>query len=179
MGDITSGPPGGTLTFSGLDTLLLATQNGSITLTSDLAFQDIAALAVYARGAESTLTFDSTVSGTTDFGLFSEGSILLNNELSVTETNVSDSQLNVDLEAGGDLTASNGLAINLDNSEGGVLNASTELLLTAGGSLTANGESGLSLTISNNGAGQIIDGASLDVFVWRRPDGQRDQSPDQ
>ena len=165
VGDITSGPPGGTLTFSGLDTLLLATQNGSITLTSDLAFQDIAALAVYARGAESTLTFDSTVSGTTDFGLFSEGSILLNNELSVTENNLSGSQLNVFLQAGGDLTASNGLTINLDNSEGGVLNASTELLLTAGGSMTANGETGLSLTISNNGAGQIIDGAALGVIV--------------
>ena len=163
VGDITSGPPGGTLTFSGLDLLLLATQNGSITLTSDLAFQNIPALAVYARGAESTLTFDSTVSGTTDFGLFSEGSILLNNELSVTETNVSGSLLNVSLQSGGDFTASNGLTINLDNSEGGVLNASTELQLTAGGSMTANGESGLSLTISNNGAGQITDGASLEV----------------
>ena len=165
VGDITSGPPGGTLTFSGLDTLLLATQNGSITLTSDLAFQDIATLAVYARGAESILTFDSTVSGTTDFGLFSEGSIVLNNELSVTETNVSGPQLNVSLHAGGDFIASNGLTINLDNSEGGVLNAGTELQLIAGGSITANGESGLSLTISNNGGGQIIDSASLDVIT--------------
>ncbi len=163
VGDITSGPPGGTLTFSGLDLLLLATQNGSITLTSDLAFQNIQRCSIYARGAESTLTFDSTVSGTTDFGLFSEGSILLNNELSVTETNVSGSQLNAYLQSGGDFTASNGLTINLDNSGGGVLNSSTEAQLTTGGNLTLNGETGLSLTISNNGAGQISDDASLDV----------------
>ncbi len=163
VGDITSGPPGGTITFSGLDALFLGTQDGSITLTSDLAFQGIPAIGIYARGPDSTLTFDSTVAGTAYFALESEGSILLNNELSVTETNVSGSQLNVSLQSGGDFTASNGLTINLDNSEGGVLNSSTDVQLTTGGNLTANGETGLSLTISNNGAGQISDDASLDV----------------
>jgi FecR protein len=163
VGDITSGPPGGTITFSGLDALFLGTQDGSITLTSDLAFQGIPAIGIYARGPDSTLTFDSTVAGTAYFALESEGSILLNNELSVTETNVSGSQLNVSLQSGGDFTASNGLTINLDNSEGGVLNSSTEVHLTSGGNMTANGETGLSLTISNNGAGQISDDASLDV----------------
>ncbi|MGB8341305.1 MAG: FecR domain-containing protein [Chthoniobacterales bacterium] len=165
VGDITSGPPGGTITFSGLDALFLGTQDGSITLTSDLAFQGIPAIGIYARGPDSTLTFDSTVAGTTYFALESEGSILLNNELSVTETNVSGSQLNVSLQSGGDFTASNGLTINLDNSEGGVLNSSTDAQLTTGGNLTANGETGLSLTISNNGAGQISDDASLDVSI--------------
>ncbi len=165
VGDITSGPPGGTITFSGLDALFLGTQDGSITLTSDLAFQGIPAIGIYARGPDSTLTFDSTVAGTAYFALESEGSILLNNELSVTETNVSGSQLNVSLQSGGDFTASNGLTINLDNSEGGVLNSSTDAQLTTGGNLTANGETGLSLTISNNGAGQISDDASLDVSI--------------
>ena len=40
MNGITSGPPGGTLTFTGLDLLALATVNGSINLTSDVWFQD-------------------------------------------------------------------------------------------------------------------------------------------
>ena len=163
VGDITSGPPGGTLTFSGLDLLLLATQNGSITLTSDLAFQDIATLGIYARGAGSILTLDSTVSGTTDFALASEGSILFNNAFSLTGTNVAGSQLNVDFQAGGDLTASNGLTINLDNSAGGVLNASTQAQLTTGGNMTLNGGNGLSLTISNNDGGHILGDASLTV----------------
>ena len=37
---ITSGLPGGTLTFTGLDLLALATVNGSINLTSDVSFQE-------------------------------------------------------------------------------------------------------------------------------------------
>ena len=43
---ITSGPPGGTLTFTGLDLLVLATVNGSINLTSDVSFQDLSELAM-------------------------------------------------------------------------------------------------------------------------------------
>src|SRR5205814_1254672 len=73
VGDITSGFPGGNLTFSGINYLLLATEAGSITLSSELAFQGISRLGVYARGANSVLTFDSTVSGTTDLFLASEG----------------------------------------------------------------------------------------------------------
>ncbi|MGH9806469.1 MAG: beta strand repeat-containing protein, partial [Terriglobia bacterium] len=163
VGDITSGPPGGTLTFSGLDGLFLATQDGSITLTSDLEFQDIAALGIYARGAGSILTFDSTVSGTTYFALASEGSILFDNALNVTETNVSGSQLNLLFQAGGDLTGNNGLTINLDNSEGGVLTGTTKGQLTTDGSITLNGGDGLSLTISNNDGGSIAGNASLEV----------------
>ena len=59
---ITSGPPGGTLTFTGLDLLVLATVNGSINLTSDVSFQDLSELAMYARGAGSDLILDSPIS---------------------------------------------------------------------------------------------------------------------
>src|SRR5205823_1938444 len=41
---ITSGPPGGNLTFNGLDLLVLATEAGSIDLTSDLSFQNLKTL---------------------------------------------------------------------------------------------------------------------------------------
>src|SRR5947209_14404696 len=50
VGGISSGPPGGTLTFAGLDSILLATQNGSILLDSGISFQNIPNLFFYARG---------------------------------------------------------------------------------------------------------------------------------
>src|SRR5262249_33219879 len=58
---ITSGPPGGTLTFTGLDLLALATVNGPITLTSDVSFQNLNVLAMYARGDGSDLILDSPI----------------------------------------------------------------------------------------------------------------------
>ena len=50
MDGITSGPPAGTLTFTGLDLLVLATVNGSINLMSDVSFQDLYEPDVCARG---------------------------------------------------------------------------------------------------------------------------------
>src|SRR6266404_4797853 len=58
---ITSGPPGGTLTFTGLDLLGLITQAGSINLTSDVSFQNIGFLFIYARGVGSTLMLASPI----------------------------------------------------------------------------------------------------------------------
>jgi hypothetical protein len=76
---ITSGPPGGTLTFTGLDMLALGTVNGSINLTSDISFQDLSVLAMYARGAGSDLTLDSPISNFGTLDLAAEGSIQLTN----------------------------------------------------------------------------------------------------
>jgi hypothetical protein len=76
---ITSGPPGGTLTFTGLDLLALATVNGSIDLTSDVSFQNLSELVIYARGAGSTLTVNSPISNVGDLKLGAEGSIQLTN----------------------------------------------------------------------------------------------------
>ena len=76
---ITSGPPGGTLTFTGLDLLALATVNGSINLTSDVSFQNLNELAMYARGAGSNLTINSPISNIGDLKLAAEGSIQLTN----------------------------------------------------------------------------------------------------
>ncbi len=76
---ITSGPPGGTLTFTGLDLLALGTVNGSINLTSDVSFQDLNELAMYARGAGSNLILDSPISNIGDLKLGAEGSIQLTN----------------------------------------------------------------------------------------------------
>src|SRR5215831_5732513 len=76
---ITSGPPGGTLTFTGLDLLALATVNGSINLTSDVSFQGLSELAMYARGAGSNLIFSSPISNIGILELAAEGSIQLTN----------------------------------------------------------------------------------------------------
>jgi hypothetical protein len=76
---ITSRRPGGTLKFTGLDLLLLATVNGSINLTSDVSFQDLHELTMYARGAGSDLTINSRISNIGILGLVAEDSIHLTN----------------------------------------------------------------------------------------------------
>jgi len=76
---ITSGPPGGMLKFTGLDLLLLATVNGSINLTSNVSFQDLHELAMYARGLGSDLRVNSPISNIAILALVAEDSIHLSN----------------------------------------------------------------------------------------------------
>src|SRR5207249_1286786 len=78
VGDITSGMPGGTLTFTGLDALLLASQDGSISLGSEITFQDIPTLFFYARGTNGDLTLTSPIVGTTDLFLYAGRNITFN-----------------------------------------------------------------------------------------------------
>lgn len=101
---ITSGPPGGTLTFTGLDLLVLATVNGSINLTSDVSFQNLNELAIYARGAGSDLTLNSPISNIGILELGAENSIQLNNPgtMSVGEFE-STAGNNLTLQIGGSL----------------------------------------------------------------------------
>ena len=101
VGDITSGPPGGPLTFSNLNLLFLATQDGSITLTSNLAFQNIPSLGVYARGRFDS-DFRCLCFRLNTLGLLSEGDIQVTNSLTVNETNavgLTDGMI-IDLSAG-------------------------------------------------------------------------------
>ncbi|MEP6808911.1 MAG: hypothetical protein ABI992_01605 [Chthoniobacterales bacterium] len=77
IGDLTSGGAGGVLTFAGINTLLLATQNGSITLGANVSFQ-IERLFIYARGLGSNLTIDSAIDASADLRLYSEGTVQLN-----------------------------------------------------------------------------------------------------
>src|SRR6266480_3671783 len=78
VGDIISGLPGGTLTFSGLDALLLASQDGSINLGSEITFQGIPTLFFYARGTNGDLTLASPILGTTDLFLDAGRNITFN-----------------------------------------------------------------------------------------------------
>ena len=170
VGDITSAPPGGTFTFSGIEALLLATQNGSITLTSDLTFQDIPFLAVYARGAESNLTFDAAVSGTSRFFLASEGNILATNSLTVSQTNngltngVSDI-LNISLNAGGDIAIGGDLSLTTEASgvtKGGDIDVTSLSDTTIGGAFNLNIFS-LSGTTGSGGNISVSTGGQLTV----------------
>ncbi len=160
VGDITSGPPGGIFAFTGLNSLLLATQAGSITLTSDLSFENIPSLAFYARGMGSNLTLDAGISGTTNLFLGAEGSIISNGALAITQKN---NGLSVGLfaaiAAGNAITFGNGLSIVNDNSGGGNLVAGGTIIVTAGGALSAGGD--LTLDVLNNGGGHIGTGGNI------------------
>ena len=68
---ITSGGAGGVLTFEGIRGLLLATQNGSITLGPGISFSGLHDLTIYARGSSSDLTLGSNIS-TRPVSLFAE-----------------------------------------------------------------------------------------------------------
>lgn len=123
VGDLDSGSAPATLTFAGLDSLLLATQDGSITLGSNLTFENIPTLFIYARGTDSTLTFDSTVSGTEELTLLSQGDLVFNRAFQLLAEG---SPGNASLQAGGSIFAPAVMAdtlkaggdITVDNSAG-------------------------------------------------------------
>ncbi len=69
---ITSAGAGGVLTFEGIRGLLLATQNGSITLGPDISFSGLHDLTIYARGSSSDLTLGSNISTASQVSLFAE-----------------------------------------------------------------------------------------------------------
>ncbi|MEO8044066.1 MAG: FecR domain-containing protein [Spartobacteria bacterium] len=165
VGDLTSGPPGGTLTFANLNFLFLATQNGSITLTSDLAFQDIPALFVYARGADSNLLFDATVTGSSLLALIAEGDIQVTDSLVVNltkaglfaEDGIVSLYSGQNIEVGGDLTLS------VDNTDQVLLANGGNIAVGSGGDAMIGGALGLS--ILNNGGGQIGLGGNIYVTI--------------
>jgi hypothetical protein len=69
---ITSGGPGGVLNFTGISGLLLATQNGSITLGPEISFSGLHDLTIYARGSNSDLTLGSDISTSSQLRLLAE-----------------------------------------------------------------------------------------------------------
>ncbi len=82
---ITSGGPGGTLTFAGIRGLLIATQDGSINLGSEIAFSGIHDINFYARGAGSNLTLGSAISAGTRIRLWAQGTIRINGDESAPD----------------------------------------------------------------------------------------------
>ena len=114
VGTITSGGPGGTLTFAGIQRLDFITQNGAINLGSQISFSGIDHLTFYARGSGSNLTLASPISGGSVVHLNSEGSTQVNGNISVS--NSFTSLTGQDFLAGnGTLTATNVDILSLNN----------------------------------------------------------------
>src|SRR5260370_38100535 len=116
---ITSGAPGGTMTFAGLKGVLLAAQKGSINLGSEISFSGFHDLNIYARGSSSDLTLGSDISTTSKVRLFAE------RDLSLTSSITTD-----------DLYTFVGRNVTISGS--GAINAPT-ITLSAGQNLSWNG----------------------------------------
>src|SRR6266480_923796 len=85
VNSITSGGPGGVLTFEGIRGLLLATQNGPITLGPGISFSGLHDLTIYARGSSSDLTLGSDVSTTSRVSLFAERDMSLTSSITTED----------------------------------------------------------------------------------------------
>jgi FecR protein len=152
---ITSAGPGGVLTFSGIHDLLLATQNGSITLGPEISFSGLYELMIYARGSSSDLTLGSDISTTSRVRLLAE------RDMSITSSITTD-----------DLYAFVGRNISISGA--GAIHAPT-ISLFAGQNLNWIGQISDETAINSNGnvsifAGQTINVAN-DLTIIRRNGG--------
>jgi hypothetical protein len=78
---ISSGGPGAELTFSGIRGLLLATQDGPITLGPEISFSGLHDLTIYARGPNSDLSLGSNISTSSNVSLFAERDMSLTSNI--------------------------------------------------------------------------------------------------
>src|SRR6476659_9306791 len=161
---ITSGSPGGSLTFSGIRGLLLSTQDGPIDLGSEISFSGLHDLTVYARGVGSDLTLSSAISGLTQTTLIAQG------DLNIDGTTL-DSQMlrvaagtniNVGVNAPVTITG-NEATLLIPNSGTGNIAGNASITLNPAGNLALNGANGLSLTIDNSNGGRIGQGAQISL----------------
>jgi hypothetical protein len=148
VGDVTSGAPGGTLTFAGLDRLFIATVDGSITLGPEIAFSGISHLTFYARGTGSNLTLASPISGADVVHLDSQGTVQINGDITASTEFRSFS--------GGDFLAGSGkiTAQNLDIESLSNLNINASQFPnppTFGGSVIVNAANTLNFNIDRTG----------------------------
>ena len=181
---ITSGPPGGTLKFTGLDLLLLATVNGSINLTSDVSFQDLHELVMYARGAGSDLTINSPISNIGILGLVAEDSIHLTNPgtMSVGKIEMAAGS-DLMLQIGGSLLLNGSMRLDAIVLPGASVASGVNLTLNVTGDYTNNSATASSQLIITNrdhiggdasiavGATNIFTANNLDVQIDNRVGG--------
>jgi hypothetical protein len=159
VGDMTSAAPGGALTFAGIEQLLLATQNGSISFGSNIEFRNLPALYIYARGAGSTLTIDSAITGTRDLFLLSEGILRSTGSLAVNQTSLGQSTgLNISLRAGGMINIGGNL--DLRTTAGNIQNGAN-ISVISGGDTTIGGV----FTLRQSAASNTTTGIGGDIIV--------------
>jgi len=163
---ITSGPPGGVLTFTGLDLLALATVNGSINLTSDVSFQNLNELAMYARGAGSNLILNSPISNIGTLKLAAEGSIQLTNPgtMSVGEFETTAGS-NLTLQIGGSLLLNGKVRLKTLVLPGTTVANGANLTLNITGDYTNSSATEFSLLHVKNEGGHIGTGGNIAVNI--------------
>lgn len=152
---ITSGGAGGALTFEGIRGLLLATQNGSITLGPNISFSGLHDLTIYARGSSSDLTLSSDISTGSQVSLFAE------RDMSLTSSITTD-----------DLYAFVGRNVSIN---GEALIHAPTISLHAGQNLDWNGQISDEIAFNSSGnvsisAGQMLNIAN-DLTIVRRNGG--------
>jgi hypothetical protein len=155
VNSITSGGPGGVLTFEGIRGLLLATQDGPITLGPEISFSGLHDLTIYARGSSSDLTLGSDISTTSQVSLFAQ------RDMSMTSSITTD-----------DLYAFVGRNISIDGQA--AIHAPT-ITLFAGQNLNWSGQTSDETAFNSNGnvsiaAGQMFNVAN-DLTIIRRNGG--------
>ncbi|MEY2488022.1 MAG: hypothetical protein QOH39_3670, partial [Verrucomicrobiota bacterium] len=163
---ITSGPPGGTLTFTGLNLLALATVDGSINFTSDVSFQGLNVLVMYARGSGSDLILNSPISGIGSLKLAAENSIQLVNP-GTMDVGAFDATAgnNLSLQVGGSLLLNGEAKQNVLVSPGVTVPTGADLTVNIANNLTNN--SAIDFTrfrVTNEGA-HIGMGGNISVTV--------------
>src|SRR5438874_5861235 len=163
---ITSGPPGGTLTFTGLDLLVLTTVNGSINLTSDVSFQNLNELAMYARGAGSNLILNSPISNIGILELAAEGSIQLTNPgtMSVGEFEAKAGN-NLTLQMGGSLLLNGKVRLDTPLLPGTTVANAANLTLNITGDYTNSSATEFSLLHVRNEGAHIGTGGNIGVNI--------------
>src|SRR5205807_774376 len=163
---ITSGPPGGTLTFTGLDLLVLATVNGSINLTSDVSFHNLNELAMYARGAGSNLSLNSPISNIGILELGAEGSIQLTNPgtMSVGAFEATAGN-NLTLQIGGSLLLDGKMRLKTLVLPGTTLANGANLTLNITGDYTNSSATEFSLLHVRNDGAHIGTGGNIAVNI--------------
>jgi hypothetical protein len=159
---ITSGGPGGTLTFAGISALLLATQDGSINLGPEISFSGLHDLIFYARGAGSNLTLASAISATIHLALFAEGNI------DVSSVDATLTAEKIKLFAGDSITLDGGvMSATATNSSGDVnIIAGNDISITHGLEIDrkfGGQPSGLNVTL--NAGNDLSVGGDLSVFT--------------
>jgi FecR protein len=141
IGGITSGGPGGILTFAGTPRVSFITQAGSITLGPEIAFSGLDHIEFYARGSGSNLTLASPISGGRVVHLFAEGNVQVNGNITVTDefrsisggdflagTGLITAANSIDVEANNDVT------FNLNQFPEGA-NTGQDVIVDAGGNI--------------------------------------------
>jgi len=163
---ITSGPPGGTLTFTGLDLLVLATVNGSINLTSDVSFQNLNELAMYARGAGSNLILNSPISNIGILKLAAEGSIQLTNPgtMSVGDFETTAGN-NLTLQIGGSLLTDGRVRLKTLVLPGTTVANGANVTLNIAGDYTNSSATEFSLLHVRNEGAHIGTGGNISVNI--------------